>query len=130
MLKKLLMLLAIPAMLVLAGCNNNVVSEHTVRLAKYDAKASYFDGQVAVEYRQNRNSTNDFVSITMYQVGTYKVEFSYPPDSNQSGGDMLSSFTTTATGPRELVIQQLRIPNYLRVTITKEDGTVEFHDFS
>lgn len=114
----------------LTGCDSRPSEPHAPE--QFNARAGYFDGSVAVEYRQVRRSrSNDFVSVTFYAPGTYQVSFSTPPGSSSAKSSYMPKDFTIEVGntPREIVINQYLIPDFLRVTVSKDGGTGEFHDF-
>ncbi len=118
--------------LALTGCGENgsggVSTQH--KLANWDRKVGYFDGGVVANYMQNKGSVNDYISIVFYEPGSYLVMFSAPPNHSASI-NMPPNFRKEITvngGPREEVIRQYSIPDYVRVTIIRGDGKEEFHD--
>lgn len=122
--------LVVVAAIGLTGCDSRPSEPHAPE--QFNTRAGYFDGSVAVEYRQVRRSrSNDFVSVTFYAPGTYQVSFSTPPGSSSGKSSYMPKDFTIQIGntPREIVINQYLIPDFLRVTVTKDGGTGEFHDF-
>lgn len=122
--------LLVVASINLVGCDSAPATPHAPE--QFNTRAGYFDGSVAVEYRQVRRSrSNDFVSVTFYAPGTYQVSFSTPPGSSSGKSSYMPKDFTIQIGntPREIVINQYLIPDFLRVTVTKDGGTGEFHDF-
>jgi hypothetical protein len=124
--------------LTLAGCDQQASGSASAPSLhaplQYSGKASYFDGAVSAAYFQNRSShKNDYISLAFYAPGTYIVTFSTPPGSSGHGADyMPANFTqeiTAAGGPREIVLNQYVIPDYVRITIVRTDGKAETHDF-
>lgn len=114
----------------LTGCDSSPSAPRAPE--QFNTRAGYFDGSVAVEYRQVRRSrTNDFVSVTFYAPGTYQVSFSTPPGSSSAKASYMPKDFTIQIGnsPREIVINQYLIPDFLRVTVTKDGGAGESHDF-
>lgn len=106
-------------MLTLSGCQ------------QYDSKASYFEGSVLVEYHQTRTrNSDDSITLTFYEPGKYEVAFSRTPGKGSRGAEhMPQSFTVDLDqAPRVRVISQYILPDFLRVTITR-NGKSETHDF-
>lgn len=106
----------------LAGCKHR----------QYFAEGSYFDGAVIAEYKQSRaRGSNDYLTFRFYEKGTYEISFSITPDKGGRGQDKIpQNFTKTIeVAPREIVVEQYILPDFLRITITK-DGKSESHDFS
>lgn len=111
----------IVAITVLGGCGHR----------EYFSKSSYFDGDVVVEYKQSRSrETNDYLTFRFYEKGAYKISFSITPGERGRGKDNVpKNFTKTIDSPpREIVIEQYVLPDFLRVTIDK-NGKSESHDF-
>lgn len=109
--------------LLLIGCGGT---------AEYLSKASYFDGTVAVEYEQTRiTSHNDYLTFRFYEEGTYEISFSITPERSTRGQEYLpQDFEITIDDvPREVVKEQYILPDFLRITITR-NGESETHDFS
>lgn len=109
--------------LVTAGCN-----------ASYNSKASYFGGALLADYQQSssRDSCDNF-TLTFFEPGSYHVAFSQTPGTVGRDGHgpevMPKDFDVTiAQAPRARVVSQYNLPDYLRVTITR-DGRAEFYDF-
>jgi hypothetical protein len=129
-------LLAVAAMTLLTACDqpgSGGTSTQQHKLLDFDRKASFFDGAAVATYMQTRDSyTNDYISIVFYEPGNYLVMFSTPPSIHSNGGgDMPVNFRkeiAAGAGPREVVVRQYRIPNYVRITIVRTDGTDESHD--
>jgi len=107
---------------VLVGCGSR----------EYFAKSSYFDGAAIVEYKQNRvHGSNNYLTFRFYEKGTYEIAFSITPGKRGRGQDKIPQNITKTieVAPREIVVEQYILPDFLRVTITK-DGKSESHDFS
>jgi len=99
---------------------------------EFFAKGSYFDGAAIVEYKQSRErGRNDYLTFRFYEKGTYAISFSITPDKYGRGQDKIpQNFTKTIeVAPREIVVEQYVLPDFLRVTITKDEKS-ESHDFS
>ena len=95
----------------LAGCTR-----------EYFAKGSYFDGAVIAEYKQSTaRGTNDYLAFRFYEKGTYEISFSITPGKGGRGQDKVpQNFTKTIeVAPREIVVAQYVLPDFLRITITK-----------
>ncbi|MDO8537032.1 MAG: hypothetical protein Q7R94_02190 [bacterium] len=100
--------------------------------SEYFSKGSYFDGAVIAEYKQNTaHGTNDYLTFRFYEKGTYKISFSITPDKGDRHRDKIpQNFTETIeVAPREIIVEQYILPDFLRITITK-DGKSESRDFS
>lgn len=120
-LRKIIPLLAV-AIILLSGCGT----------VEFFSKSSYFDGDVVLEYKQTRSRDhNDYVTFRFYQQGTYQITFSITPGKSDRDKEYLPKDFTKAIQqvPREIVVEQYVLPNFLRVTITR-DGVSESHDFS
>jgi hypothetical protein len=105
----------------LAGCTR-----------EYFAKSSYFDGAVITEYKQSTaRGTNDYLTFRFYEKGTYEIAFSITPGKRGRGEDKIPQNITKVivSPPLEIVIEQYVLPDFLRITITK-DSKSESHDFS
>jgi len=98
---------------------------------EYHSAASYFDGVVAVEYNQNLpSSSDDYLTFRFYEEGTYAISFSVTPDKSDRRGDLPEDFVFEAASvPREIVVEEYLLADFLRVTITW-NGQSEHHDFS
>lgn len=99
---------------------------------EYFSKSSYFDGGVIVEYKQSRaRGSDDYLTFRFYEKGTYQVIFSITPGKGVWGQDNIpQNFTCIIhRAPREVLVKQYVLPDFLRVTITK-DGETELNDFS
>ena len=99
---------------------------------QYFAKGSYFDGAVIAEYKQSRaREMQDYLTFRFYEKGTYEISFSITPNKGGRGQDKIpQNFTKIIElAPREIVVEQYVLPDFLRITITKE-GKSESHDFS
>jgi len=98
---------------------------------EYFSKSSYFDGAVIVEYNTRAKGISAYLTFRFYEKGTYEVSFSITPDKRGRHRDKIpQNFTKTIeVAPREIVIKQYILPDFLRVTIVK-DGESESHDFS
>lgn len=95
------------------------------------ARASYFNGGVAVEYQQTRQfDRDDFVTFRFYEPGYYQVRFAtFKTSDRQSGNKTPTNFDTTVTTfTREIVIKQRVMADYLTITIVSQNGQ-ESHDF-
>lgn len=113
-----LAVLAIALILGTAGCS-------------YQSSATYFGGGVLVQYYQTKvRGENDNLTITFYDPGTYHLAFSTTPGESKRGNQYMPDDrdVTITTAPRPYVISQYVLPDYLRITITK-DGVSETHDF-
>lgn len=118
---RILIGVAIASAVVLTGCN----SENT-------SKDSYFNGAAIVEYTQNsERGTNDYVDIRFYEKGSYKISFSCTPGKvgRTACNPPKEVLKNLETSIGEIVVTQESLPDFLRVTITK-DGNSESHDFS
>ena len=101
----------------------------------YESKHDYFNGTVLVEYFQTRSrSSDDSITLTFNDKGTYDVEFSYTEGYennrfNQGSATLPENFSITVSdGPKSKVVSQYILPGFLTVTITYNDKT-ESHDF-
>jgi hypothetical protein len=132
--KRILLALCAVAALSLTACdgNNSGGTSTAPRVEQYDQRALYFDGTVVATYAQVKGGrTNDYISVVFYEPGNYLVMFSVPPGASTGGGPMPANFRkeiAPGTGPREVIIRQSRIPNYVRITIVRQDGKDESHD--
>jgi len=100
--------------------------------AEYFTKSSYFDGAVVIEYRQNYvRGINDRLIFRFYEKGSYEISFSITPGNGGYDQDKIpQNFRKTIkVVPREIIVVQHFLPDFLRVTIIK-DGKFELHDFS
>ncbi len=98
---------------------------------EYFAKGSYFDGAVIAEYKQNGTpGTNDYLTFRFYEKGTYEISFSIVPGKGGNHQDKLPQNIKKIieVTPREIIIEQYVLPDFLRITIVK-DGKSESHDF-
>lgn len=99
---------------------------------EYQSNASYFDGQVLVEYHQTKSrGSDDSVTLSFYGAGFYQVAFSSTPGKNDKNAQyMPKDFNTTVLlSPRVHVINQYILPDFLRITIKRNGMTTEVHDF-
>jgi len=99
---------------------------------EYFSKSSYFDGAVIVEYKQSRmRGTNDYLTFRFYEKGNYDISFSTTHRGGCFGENRIpQNFTKTIeVPPREIVVEQYILPNFLQITITR-NGKSESHDFS
>lgn len=113
------------ALVILLRLNNNQPPKENY------AKASYFDGSVAVEYQQTRQfDKDDFVTFRFYEPGYYQVRFSLFKSSDRDGANELpvNFDATVTTFTREIVVKRRVLPDYLRITIVGHNGD-ETHDF-
>lgn len=95
---------------------------------RFDSVSTYFNGTVVVEYKQVAGTSDDYLTFRFYEPGIYEIYFSTPPEkiaTHQLPNDFRQVIETV---PREFVVSQHVLPNYLRVTI-KKDNQTEFHDF-
>ena len=90
----------------------------------YFDKHSYFDGAVVVEYRQTKQrGTDDFITFRFYEKGDYGIYF------KAKNGKAPKNFEITIKEvPREHVIEQYTLPDFLSVTIYY-NGAKESHEF-
>jgi hypothetical protein len=121
MMKRFAVLAALACVVLLGACSR-----------EYFSKGSYFDGAVIVEYKQSSSrGSADYLTFRFYEKGTYQVTFSITPGKGGRGQDKIpQNFTRTFDeAPREVLVKQYILPDFLRVTITKE-GKTEINDFS
>jgi len=100
--------------------------------SQFESKSTYFEGDVSVEYFQTRQSGHDdYLTFMFYDEGTYKVTFERTPDKSSRGEKyMPEGFTITIDeAPREHIVRQYILPDFLRITIVRDEETTEFHDF-
>ena len=72
--KKIMLLLALAIIVSLSGCT------------EYYSKSSYFNGTVAVEYKQTKTGgSDDYLTFRFYDPGTYEISFSTPPGRSRTG---------------------------------------------
>lgn len=99
----------------------------------YQSKATYFGGSVLVEYYQIKGSQeSDNLTFTFYDTGKYHVSFSTTPGTYNfiyakympTDRDIVIDKT-----PRVYLIEQYILPDYVRITITKDGDVPETHDF-
>ncbi len=96
--------------------------------AHYSHISSYLDGAVVVMY-QNEGGHNDFLDFRFYEPGVYAVSFSIVPGDDGHRSLPVNFTKIIETAPREIIVEQWKLPDYLRVTISKDDRT-ESHDFN
>ncbi|MFA6096185.1 MAG: hypothetical protein WC788_00990 [Candidatus Paceibacterota bacterium] len=114
------LLLALAIIVSLSGCT------------EYYSKSSYFNGTVAVEYRQTKTgNSDDYLTFRFYDPGTYEISFSIPSGKAKARTGLLPEDfkQEIETAPREITIKQHVLPDHIRITI-KKDGQTESHDFS
>ena len=119
--KYLKVIFSLFALLIVAGC-----------AAQFESKSTYFEGDVSVEYFQTRQrGHDDYLTFTFYEEGTYKVTFERTPDKGSRGSQyMPDGFTITIDeAPREHIVRQYILPDFLRVTIERDEKETEYHDF-
>lgn len=102
---------------------------------EYESKADYFDGAVIVEYYQTmQNGSDDSLTMTFNEKGTYHVYFSYTKGYennryNKGRATLPEDFTiVVGDSPKSKVITQYVLPGFLTVAIAHGDET-ESHDF-
>ena len=99
---------------------------------EHQSKASYFEGKVLVEYHQtDTRSADDNLTLSFYGPGLYEVSFSTTPGQSDRGAQSMPKDFHTAVllSPRVHVINQFKLPDFLRVSI-KRNGNLEVHDFA
>jgi len=56
-------------------------------VSDYSSKASYLGGKALVEYEQHgARGTNDYITVTFYEAGSYHVAFSETPGKSPRSG--------------------------------------------
>jgi len=121
MMKRFVILISVVSVMFLAGCQN-----------EYFSKRSYFDDAVIVEYKQSRSRENDdYLTFRFYEKGAYQISFSITPGKGGRGQkDIPKNFTEVVKkAPRESMVRQYVLPDFLRITITRS-GVTEINDFS
>lgn len=117
--KTITLILALAAIVVLSGC-----------VREYHSESSYFNGAVAVEYKQTKTgNSDDYMTFRFYGSGIYEVNFSDPHGENLTRGLPKDFKQEIGAEPREIIVKQHVLPDFIRVTI-KKDNQTEFHDFS
>jgi len=98
---------------------------------EYFSKESYFNSAVIIEYKQTTaRGQNDYLTFRFYEKGIYEISFSITPGKRDSPKHLPKGFTKVIEAvPREFVIKQYILPDFLRVTIAR-NGKSESHDFS
>lgn len=114
------LLLALLFVLSLSACS-------TVRA---QSAATYFDGEILVEYNQfNKSGISDYLEITFYKEGTYDLYFFYNEEHSSRRGDLPEDFTfTVEDSPRVLIVEEYVLADFLTIRIDGPSGT-ESHNF-
>ena len=95
------------------------------------SRRSYFHGAVIAEYKRQSSvrGTNDYLIFRFYERGTYEITFSARGEGDRSQYKVPQDITEVIeVAPREIIVERQILPEFLRITITK-DGKLESHNF-